>query len=369
MTDRLAVYFHPSIFDHDTGSGFFEADASPYLSVVEKHPENDDRLRNMLAVLQRGPISEAIDWFQGDSAARADLERFHHAAYIDELESIPATETRSFSSTTVFGPGSFRICVDAAGQALAAANHVYDGNGGIAYALVRPPGHHAQPRMADGYCFFNNIGVAIEALRARGLERAAVIDWDVHHGNGTQQGFYDDADVLTVSLHMNHGAWGATHPQTGDVDEVGSGRGLGKNLNLPMPYGSGDTAYLRVFDEIIAPAVRAHRPEILFIANGQDANQFDPNGRQLLSMNGFHQLGRRARALADECCDGRLVLVQEGGYQISYAAYCLHASLEGVLQREPGLGDPLAYMQEDVSGLAHFIEQWRQRFAAALDQG
>jgi acetoin utilization deacetylase AcuC-like enzyme len=136
-----------------------------------------------------------------------------------------------------------------------------------------------------------------------------------------------------------------------------------------MPYGSGDTAYLRVFDEIIAPAVRAHRPEILFIANGQDANQFDPNGRQLLGMNGFYELGKRARALADECCAGRLVLVQEGGYQVSYAAYCLHAALEGVLRRAPGLGDPLAYMREDVSALDNFIEQWRKRHAAALEQG
>jgi len=114
-----------------------------------------------------------------------------------------------------------------------------------------------------------------------------------------------------------------------------------------MPYGSGDSAYLRAFDEIVAPAIRAHSPEMLFIANGQDANQFDPNGRQLLSMHGFHELGKRARALADECCDGRLLLVQEGGYAISYAAYCLHANLEGVLQRAASLADPLAYMQEN----------------------
>jgi len=369
MTDRLAVFFHPGIFDHDTGSGFFEAAPSPWLPVLEKHPENDDRLRNMLGVLQQGPVGAALDWFEGAPARREDLERFHDAAYIDELQSIPLTETRHFSSTTVFGPGSFQVCLEAAGQALAAARHVHDGDGKIAYALVRPPGHHAQPRMADGYCFFNNIGVAIEALRARGLRRAAVIDWDVHHGNGTQQGFYDDADVLTVSLHMNHGAWGATHPQSGDIDEAGSGAGLGKNLNLPMPWGAGDIAYQRVFDEIVAPALRAHRPEILFVASGQDANQFDPNGRQLLSMAGFHELGKRARALADECCDGRLVLVQEGGYQVSYAAYCLHATLEGVLGRAPGLGDPLAYMREDVSALDHIIERWHQRFAAALEQG
>ena len=365
MTQRLAVFFDPSIFEHDTGRGFFEAAASPYLPVVETHPENSERCQNMLAVLQHGPIAEAIDWYQGKAAQRADLERFHAPGYIDELEAIPVDETRWFSGTTVFGPGSYEVCVAAAGQALAAAEHVFAGNARVAYALLRPPGHHAQPQMADGYCFFNNIGVAIEALRARGLKSAAVIDWDVHHGNGTQQGFYEDAGVLTVSLHMPHGAWGDTHPQTGDVDEAGAGAGLGKNLNLPMPYGAGDEAYLRVFDEIVAPAVRAHQPEILFIANGQDANQFDPNGRQLLSMRGFHELGARARALADECCDGRLVLVQEGGYAVSYAAYCLHATLEGAIGRDPGLPDPLAYMREETSAVGDFIEQWRRRYQAA----
>ena len=135
-----------------------------------------------------------------------------------------------------------------------------------------------------------------------------------------------------------------------------------------MPYGSGDIAYLRAFDEIIVPAVRAHQPELLFVANGQDANQFDPNGRQLLSMKGFYELGKRARALADECCGGRLVLAQEGGYAISYAAYCLHASLDGVLHRRAGLPDPLAYMREDCTGLNDFIDQWRHRYVTAVDQ-
>jgi acetoin utilization deacetylase AcuC-like enzyme len=365
MAERLTVFFDPGVFDHDTGTGFFEAVASSYLSVIEKHPENDDRLRNMYGVLQQGPIAEFIDWRQGEAASHADLEGFHTSSYIEMLASIPASATRWLSATTVFGPGSFEVCRRAAGQALAAANFVYSGQGRIAYALIRPPGHHAQADVADGYCFFNNIGVAIENLRRQGLRRAAVIDWDVHHGNGTQQGFYQDPDILTVSLHMHHGAWGDTHPQTGDVDEVGSGAGTGKNLNLPMPYGAGDLAYTRVIDEIVAPMVRAHKPEILFIAAGQDANQFDPNGRQLLSMSGFHELGQRARALADECCDGRLVLVQEGGYAVSYAAYCLHATLEGVLLRESELEDPLAYMREDVSGLDDFITSVRHRYDAA----
>lgn len=366
MSERLAVFFDACIFEHDTGSGFFEASASPYLPVIETHPENSERLRNMHAVLRDGPIADALDWYPAEPADRAALTRFHSAGYIDELEAIPASDTRAYSSTTIFGPGSYDICRQAAGLAMAAAEYAFSDNNRIAYALVRPPGHHAQPAMADGYCFFNNVGVALEHLRARGLQRAAVIDWDVHHGNGTQEGFYQDPDILTISLHMNHGAWGGTHPQTGDIDEVGSGAGIGKNLNIPMPYGSGDIAYNRVFDEIVAPMVRQHRPELLCIAAGQDANQFDPNGRQLLSMNGFYQLGRRARALADECCNGRLLLVQEGGYAISYAAYCLHATLEGVLNREPGLPDPLAYMQEDSERLEQFINQVQNRYSAAL---
>ncbi len=358
MSDRLAVFYDARVLAHDTGEGFFEAAASPHLAIAEKHPENGLRLQNMASVLQRGPIAEALDWHTAPTAGRDDLVRFHSADYVDQLAAIPADESRTLSSTTVFGAGSYELCCIAAGQAIAAAEHVMAGRG-LAYALVRPPGHHAQPAMADGYCFFNNIGVALERLRAQGLRRAAVVDWDVHHGNGTQAGYYDNPDVLTVSLHMPHGAWGDTHLQTGDFDEVGSGPGAGKNINLPLPYGSGDLAYTRVFDEIVAPAIRAHAPQVLFVACGQDANQFDPNGRQLLAMRGFHRLGRRARQLAEDCCDGRLVLVQEGGYQVSYAAYCLHATLEGVLLREPGLPDPIAYMPETTDRLDAFIEQTR----------
>ena len=359
MNQRLAVFYDARVLEHDTGRGFFEAAASPWLTLDETHPENRQRVENMAAMLERGPLANALEWQAAPSATRADLARFHADAYIDELAAIPADQTRVLSSTTVFGPGSFDLCLLAAGQAIGAAEHAFAGSG-MAYALVRPPGHHAQPAMADGYCFVNNIGVAIERLRAQGLERAAVIDWDVHHGNGTQAGFYADPDVLTISLHMPHGAWGATHPQSGGFDERGEGPGRGANLNLPLPYGSGDAAYTRLFDEIVAPAVRAHAPDIVFIACGQDANQFDPNGRQLLSMAGFHALGRRARDLADACCNGRLVLVQEGGYQVSYAAYCLHATLEGVLGRDPGLEDPIAYMPEETSGLDAFVARARR---------
>ena len=366
MSDRIAVFHDDRLFEHDTGAGFFEARASPYLEVAERHPENDVRLRNMVSVLKKGPIKDDLDWHRGAPASRAQLERFHEAAYLDALAAVQPDESRWFSSTTVFGPGSFEIITLAAGLAAAAARHVWDDRGRLAYATSRPPGHHAQPAMADGYCFLNNIGIAIEELRQHGLKRTAVIDWDVHHGNGTQEGFYADPDVLTISLHMDHGAWGKSHPQTGRADEVGRGAGRGANLNLPLPCGSGDTLYLAAFDRLVAPAVRAHQPEILFIAAGQDANQFDPNGRQLLTMAGFHQLGQRARALADELCGGKLVLVQEGGYSLSYAAYCLHATLEGVLGRGPSLDDPIAYIPDPTESMDAVLDALARQRSEAL---
>lgn len=355
--NRLAVYFDAQVFDHETGYGLFEGPPSPYLVVPERHPENGERVRNMAAVLRKGPVRDALDWYCAGAASDEALRTFHESAYLEKLAAVEPEDSYRDTGTTVFGPGSWPIIKVSAGLAIAAGEHVWQGKGDMAYAMSRPPGHHAQPGMADGYCFVNNIGVAIGVLRQQGLKRAAVIDWDVHHGNGTQEGFYDDPDVLTVSMHMDHGPWGPTHTQTGGADEVGTGDGKGANLNVPLPYGSGNGAYQAAFDQIVVPAIREFAPEILFIAAGQDANQFDPNGRQTISMEGFYQLGLRARALAAEVCGGKLVLVQEGGYAMSYAAYCLHATLEGVLGRDRALDDPISYMPEHTEGLEATISR------------
>ena len=202
-----------------------------------------------------------------------------------------------------------------------------DGETKLAYALVRPPGHHAQPATTDGYCLFANTAIAAEAARRRGVERVAIIDWDVHHGNGTQECFYGRADVLAISLHMPHGSWSEAHPQTGSYLEVGIGPGAGCNVNIELPYGSGDAAYLAAMEQVVAPVVDAFHPDLVMVAAGQDASQFDPNGRQCVSMAGFRGMGAIARALADRHSDGRLVLVQEGGYGRSYsgAVHARHA--------------------------------------------
>ncbi len=357
MTPLMDVFWHDDVLRHDTGYGVFEAPPSDLLEFQTQHPESSPRLVNMRALLHNGPVAEHLAWHAGRHATEAELLRFHTADYLHGIEGADA-QGRRFSGTTLMNTGSLAGLLAAAGTSIAAVEQTL-ASGRPAMALVRPPGHHAAPAMADGYCFFNNVAVAAQAARAAGIERVAIVDWDVHHGNGTQAGFYADPGVLTVSLHMDHGAWGPSHPQTGAVDERGEGDAVGYNLNVPLPMGSGDVSYELAFERFVEPLIKAFAPQLLIIANGLDASQFDPNGRQLLTMAGFNSLAIRARRLADQLCEGRLLVVQEGGYNPAYSAFCLHAAVQGFIGRESSLADPLAYMptfetrsQADIQALA-----------------
>jgi acetoin utilization deacetylase AcuC-like enzyme len=315
--------------------------------VDEPHPDTPERIANIRSILRRGPIADLLHWREGRPAPRAEIERFHAPAYVDAvLRAGAAPPVRIDGSGTVVGPGTLPALFAAAGCALDGLDAILSGAARGAYALVRPPGHHAGRALADGNCIFNQLAIAIEAALARGVTRIAVIDWDVHHGNGTQSGFYERPEVLTISLHMPLGSWGPNHPEGGGVDEVGIGAGAGYNWNIPLPYGSGDLAYERVMRELVVPAVDAFEPELLCVACGLDANQFDPNGRNLLSMRGFRTLGAIARELADRHCGGRLLLTQEGGYAVTYSAFCMYAVMEGLLGVADPMPDPLAYGPE-----------------------
>ncbi len=357
------VFWHDDVLYHDTGWGVFEAPPSPLLTVQSAHPEGPDRIRNMKSVLQRGPVAPHVKWHAGRHATEAEIERFHSPAYVAEIKQAAEAGHR-FSGTTLLQPGAWLPLLAAAGTTIEACVYAMEGSGRPAFALVRPPGHHAAREMADGYCFFNHAGIAAETAIAEGIGRVAILDWDVHHGNGTQEGFYERDDVLTVSMHMDHGAWGPTHPQTGGPEERGRGRGAGFNLNVALPMGSTDTAYLAAFDEIVAPRLRDFRPELLIVASGVDASQFDPNGRQLVSMAGFHALAARVRRIAGELRVQGTLVVQEGGYNPAYAAYCVHAAVEGFAGLPCRLSDPLAFMPQfekrsraDVAALQAAIAQ------------
>ena len=346
MPAELDVFWHPAALEHDTGSGLWEAPPSDLLEEQELHPENAERIRNMRSVLLRGPLAPRIAWREGRLADTEELEAVHDREYVGSIEAACASGGDRFGSTTVLSGDSWRPLLAAAGTSLAAAEAVIARDAAVTYALVRPPGHHAGPAVADGYCFFNNVALVAERFRSAGAERVAIVDWDVHHGNGTQSCFYDRDDVLTISLHMRHGSWGPSHPETGSPEETGVGTGAGHNINVELRPGSGDGAYAEAFRRVVEPVLRSYGPEVLIGASGQDASAFDGNGRMNVSMDGFHAVGTSMRASARES-GAPLVLVQEGGYARTYAAYCLHATLEGVLGTERLLRDPLAYMPDD----------------------
>jgi acetoin utilization deacetylase AcuC-like enzyme len=355
---QLTVFWDDRVLRHDTGTALHEAPESPWIGSPLPHTEGPERLVAMHDVLRNGPLGEAVHWAGGRLATEEELRWAHSPRYIEQVRAL--CETGGWATgTTRAGAGSYEPLLAAAGTALEAAAAVVEGRSRFGYALIRPPGHHAQPEQADGYCFFNHGALAAEYALRSGMERVLIVDWDVHHGNGTQEIFYDRADVLTVSLHMNHGPWGPAHPQTGYVDETGNGAGAGRNVNIPLPLGAGDAGYTGAFDRIVAPLAREYRPDLIIASSGQDASAFDPNGRHNLTMTGFRGLGERVAALAAELCDGRAVLVQEGGYNPSYAPYCLLATLEGLLGA-PATADPLAYVPDQTLGLEEAYDAVRQ---------
>jgi acetoin utilization deacetylase AcuC-like enzyme len=353
----LAVFWHPDVLLHNTGSGVFEAAPSPLIQYGEPHPESAVRILNMKSILERGPLASRISWKAVTLHPASELETVHSAAYLDELRQACDAGGRRFTATTVLSRRSWPALRAAASAAVEATSAAVTREAAVTYALIRPPGHHAQPGCADGYCFLNNVAIAAESALRLGARRVVIIDFDVHHGNGTQECFWRRSDVLTVSLHMDHGAWGSTHPQTGAVSELGGGPGEGFNLNLPLPYGTGDAGYERAMREVVVPLVDKFKPDLVIGAIGQDASQFDPNGRQAVTMRGFHVLGEILRSLADRWADGRLALIQEGGYAPSYAAFCLHATLSGALMIPIGIEDPLAFMPDDGDGVTAVLER------------
>ena len=368
MTDpMLDVFFHPDVLSMRVPDGLFEKPASPLLAHQMPFAEGPERIANIRAVLERAPSAHRFRWHEGRPATDAEITRFHTPEYLRMLEDADATG-RWLTDTTCLPAGGMRAVRAGAGTVLAASEAILTGQTRMAYALVRPPGHHAARDVADGYCFLNGVAMAAERARAAGCARVAVVDWDVHHGNGTQAGFYARDDVLTISVHMNHGPWSPdSHPQTGEVDETGTGAGLGYNLNLPLPFGSGDAATVALIRQIVLPALRRFAPNLIIVANGQDASQFDPNGRQLLSMAGFHAMAALLAEVADATAHG-LLIAQEGGYNPAYTGFCAYATALGFLRAPLDLPDPLAYYPEDAAAAAQAVAALIARHPL-LDEG
>lgn len=275
------------------------------------HPERPERIITMIAMagdLQR----PGLKFFRPREASPDEIALCHSHELIAEVERTAGAERTDFDPDTHASASTWTTALLAAGGVLTAVEAVLDGAAGNAFAMVRPPGHHALPDRAMGFCFFNNVAIAARWLvRMRGLSRVLILDWDVHHGNGTQEIFYRSPNVLYISTHQF-----PFYPGTGRLNEVGAGAGAGFTVNAPMPAGFGDHEYLRIFDDLLMPVARQFKPEFVLISSGFDCHYRDPLGGMRVTENGFLAMTRRMKRLAAECCGGRIAAVLEGGYDL-----------------------------------------------------
>ena len=287
--------------------------------------ERPERLTLTRSALEGSGVLDRVTELPPRFATEAELRLAHTDEHVRRMLEATATGERAQVGDDAWtGPGTQDAMLLSAGGVLGALEAVLGGALDNALALSRPPGHHAESGAAMGFCLVNNLAVAARwAQRERGLERVAIVDWDVHHGNGTEEIFLDDPSVLTVSLHQDR-----LYPaHTGALETRGA---AGTNANVPLPAGTGDHGYAHAFDRVVAPVVRAFGPDLLLIAAGQDASATDPLGRMSVTVPGFRALADRAVALADELCGGRLVAALEGGYSLLHLPLANLAILEGL---------------------------------------
>lgn len=301
-----------------------------------ENPETKRRIRNLLEV--SGLLDHLIP-IKPRAATEAEILRFHTPAHLEKIRSMSGSGGGDAGQLTPMGTGSYEIGLLAAGGTMAAMDAVLAGKVRNAYALVRPPGHHATHDTAMGFCLFGNVAIAImNAQAVHGVGRVATLDWDVHHGNGTQAAFYDNPDVLTVSIHQDN----LFPAASGGLAERGTGKGEGYNLNIPLPPGCGDGAYIEAFQRVVIPALARYRPEMIVIPSGFDASGVDPLGRMMVTSEGYRAMTRMLMEAADRLCGGRLVMSHEGGYSATYAPYCGLAVLEEMSGIRTHVEDPWA---------------------------
>ncbi len=328
--------WHERCMWHDPGpvTGVSPAAGAFQPGLFVENAETKRRLKNLLDAYEVTPQLQPLDV---EPATDEMLLRFHTEPYLDRVRTLSEGVGGDAGETALVGPGSDEIARLSAGGVYSAIRAVQQGEVSNAYSLCRPPGHHAERDRGRGFCLYNNIGVAILEARAQGLvDRVAVVDWDVHHGNGTQQAFYESPDVLTISLHQE-----MLYPvDLGNLDEQGEGEGRGYNINVPLPAGCGGGASLLAMNEVVEPAWRAVEPELIVVACGYDAAYFDTLSHMLMISSHFRAMTQQVMRLSDEMCGGHLAFSHEGGYSEFYVPYCGAAVIETMAGINSGVVDP-----------------------------
>ena len=318
--ERAAIFRTALFREHDTGG----------------HPENAGRLVAIDDALERQDLLRDRPGIPFTAAPDEALARVHDPRYIAGVREFASRGGGWLDADTAVGPNSVDIAALAAGAAIAAVDAALDDQAKRGFVLGRPPGHHATPTRGMGFCIFNTVAVAAAHALSRGVDRVLIVDWDVHHGNGTQDAFYDSDLVLFCSIHQ----W-PLYPGTGAVTERGSGRGLGYTINVPLAAGADDDAYADTFEQVIVPAGGAFRPQLVLISAGFDAHADDPLGGMLVTAEGFGDLAHRVIEVAANHADGRVVAVLEGGYDPQALAASVVATLAALDGDDASLGNAL----------------------------
>jgi len=335
---------------------------------LPESPETKRRLKNLLDVTG---LSADLHCQSAEPATWQDLARVHPDSYLSAFKEMSDSGGGEIGLRAPFAQGGFEIAALSAGLVKHALAAVLTGELQNAYALSRPPGHHCLPDFANGFCLLANIAVAIEAALADTLaDRIAVVDWDVHHGNGTEAVFYDRNDVLTISIHQER-----NYPlDTGEFADRGAGAGLGCNLNIPLPPGAGHATYLEAMDRLVLPALADFKPDVIVVACGFDASAIDPLSRMLCTAETYQLMTAQLMDTADDLCASRLVMAHEGGYSEVYVPFCGHAVLQQMSGSSICAPDPFAEAfsrrQPGAATLAHYsgiVSDYEAQWQAIAD--
>ncbi|GIM44732.1 acetylpolyamine aminohydrolase [Collibacillus ludicampi] len=327
-----------SYFWHDTGNGALFLPPGGWVE-TDVHSENPATKRRFKNLLERSGLMAKLVQIAPRPATREEIQLYHTPDYVEKVKHLSDTTGGDAGELALVGSGSYEIAVLSTGGAITAVDAVMKGQVDNAYALTRPPGHHAEKSLGMGFCLFNNVAIAAKyAQKTYNLERILVLDWDVHHGNGTESAFYDNPNVLFISLHqeLNY------PPGRGLAEHVGEGRGEGYNVNIPLPAGTGNAGYMYALETLVRPIADQFKPQLILISAGQDPSLFDPLARMMVTAEGFRRIASFMLELADTHCNGRLVACHEGGYSAPYVPFCSHAIVEEMSGIRTAVEDPFA---------------------------
>jgi acetoin utilization deacetylase AcuC-like enzyme len=338
---RVGLVFDDRYLQHNPGLELHWLSDNPFpFTDPIPHVSNYRLVLRSKHLIDLSGLGKDMIRIDGRSATDEQIGWYHTPGYIQKVKDISATGGGDVGGGTPVAADGYEIACLSTGGCLAAVDAVVEGQVDRAFANVRPPGHHAVADSGMGYCVWNNVVIAAHyAQEVHGLKRVMILDWDVHPGNGTQDAFYGDPSVLFINLFQN----GIFGPGVCERDQIGEGEAAGTNVNIAVPAGSGHATYMAAFERLVKPITREFQPDIILVSAGQDASISDPLGRNSLVCESYRQMTDALIEVANECCNGRLVVFQEGGYSETYGPYCTLAIIEALMECRTQISEPLTW--------------------------